>query len=522
MAAQGPAPPFPSILIPSVVGESAAFATEEPSYFGDLNLDQLVASVAARRGDYRIDGYFRSPLTDETSIGYRQNVFRDLEQQTVEEAVAGFCEAMQSMRRCLGHAGDKRGYARPRQRWFLDAISIYCQAVDGLGDGLGEAILKSEGFQAIRGHVEGYRQSERFTALRAETVALSESLDAITFSLRFHGARVTTRRYDDAPDYSRDVLATFDKFRQAPNLQQKRARDPFELNVNHVEEAIIEMAARLFPDEFARLADYCNHNAGFTDPGITAFDTQVQFYLAYLDFTAELASAGLAFCYPELTSTVDHVYATEAFDLALADRLRRDGATSEVVPNDFSLRAPEHILVVSGPNQGGKTTFSRMIGQLHFLASLGCPVPGTKARLRLFDQLFTHFEREESLVNLAGKLEDDLLRIQSILQSATRSSVIVINEIFTSTTLDDAVFLGREVLDRVMALGALTVMVSFIDELSTIGPATVSMVSTVDPDDATRRTYRVVRRASDGLAYAAALADKYRLSYHTVRDRVSR
>lgn len=522
MALQGPAPPFPSILVPGVLGKSAVFASEEPSYFGDLNLDQLVASIAARRSDYPIDGYFRVSLADDASIGYRQDVFRDLEQQAVMEGVTTFCGAMQSMRRSLGHAGEKRGYARPRQRWFLDAVSIYCQAVDGLGDGLDDAVLKSEGFQAIRRHVEGYRQSERFTALRAETAALSESVDAITFSLRLHGARVTTRRYDDAPDYSRDVLATFDKFRQAPAHQQKRARDPFELDVNHVEEAIIEMAARLFPDEFTRLADYYNRNGGFAEPGITAFDTEVQFYLAYLDFTAELRSAGLAFCYPELTPTVDHVYATEAFDLALADRLHRDKATAEVVPNDFSLRHPEHILVVSGPNQGGKTTFSRMIGQLHFLASLGCPVPGTKARLRLFDQIFTHFEREESLVNQAGKLEDDLLRIQSILQSATASSVIVINEIFTSTTLDDAVYLSREVLDKVIDLGALTVMVSFIDELSTIGPETVSMVSTVDPDDATQRTFRIVRRASEGLAYAAALADKYRLSYQAVKDRVSR
>jgi len=507
---------FHSILEPSGHAGSWAEVADEPTCFGDLNLDQIVAKATSGKEGYALQPIFHAPCGDTDTIAYRQHVFADLRAPDVLDCVKSFAERMHMIRVKVADA-NKIQYNYNKKLWLLEAISNYCEAVVALHGRLKELSPRSDGLNALARYLATYLHSDAFRTLNDDTKSLKKDLAGIRYEMLIRGDSVVVRKYQGGSDYSADVLATFEKFKQgsAKDYRSKFSDDP---GMNHVEAAILERVGKLFPEVFRTLDLYVERHGDFVDETIGRFDREVQFYVGYLAAIAPLESRGLTFCDPAVSADDKAVASKDGFDLALALKLVGEGKT--VVTNDFQLDGPERIIVVSGPNQGGKTTFARAFGQLHYLASLGCPVPGSQARLFLFDHLFTHFEREEDIENLRGKLEDDLVRMHADLERVTPESILVMNEIFDSTTLQDQIFLSRKVLEQIMELDALAVCVTFIDELASLSEKTVSMMSTVVPDDPATRTFKVVRKPADGLAYARSLAEKRGVTFVQLKERI--
>jgi DNA mismatch repair protein MutS len=489
---------------------------EMPAFFVDLNCDQVVNAIIAGKEEYDLSPFFHASMPSVDAIEYRHEVMHDLENASLLEQVNSFALKMRVMREHLARI-EKLYCKEQREAWFLDAVETYCDTIGSFAHDLCGADLKSLGFSHFRHYLTTYAASGRFTSLLSEARRLKADLAAVRYCVLIKAGSFTVRKYEMESDYSVEVERTFEKFKQGA-VTDYRVKFSSSDDMNHIEAKILEFVARLHPTIFQTLEEFCTRNRNFVDETVATFDREVQFYVAYLAYIAPLKRAGLRFCYPRVSDTSKEVYDHQGFDIALAHKLLAEG--SSVVCNDFYLKGNERILVVSGPNQGGKTTFARSFGQLHYLASIGCPVPGTEAQLFLFDKLFTHFEKEEKVENLRGKLEDDLIRIHEILEQMTSRSILIMNEIFTSTTLKDEIFLSTRLMERILDRDLLCIWVTFVDELASFGPQTVSMVSTVVPDNPALRTFKIVRRPADGLAYAMAIAQKYRLTYESIKERI--
>jgi DNA mismatch repair ATPase MutS len=498
---------------------------EAPVHFVDLNLDQIINVITAGKDEYNLKPYFYTSLNDVDAIKYRHEITIDLENEILFENIKSFAQKMRTMREHVAQA-DKLYYKYQKESWFLDAVEIYCEAVNCLVHDLTLIDLKSRGFLTFREYITNYAQSGDFTSLLGKTKKLKDDLSQVKYCLLIEGYSsrvrknaicIEVRKYESEIDYSTDVAKTFDKFQQGA-VKDYRIDFPAWADMNQVEARALDLVAQLYPDIFLNLNNYCTENVNYLDETMGVFDREIQFYVAYLEYIAIFKRTGLKFCYPQITDKYKEVYDYEGFDLALAHKLITE--KSSVICNDFYLQDKERILVVSGPNQGGKTTFARTFGQLHYLASLGCLVPGRKAQLLLFDKIFTHFEKEENIKDLRGKLQDDLVRINHILNQATSNSIIIMNEIFTSTTLEDAIFLGKKVIEKVIQLDLLCVCVTFVEEWASLSDKTVSMVSTIVPENPAKRTFKIVRKPADGLSYAISIAEKYRLTYDCLKERI--
>ena len=370
-----------------------------PAFFRDLNIDQIVTAVTAGEQEYDLTDFFLHPLRDIEGLEYRHDVMRDLQDPAVLEPIRAFAAAMRTMRSHL-ETVEKLRYKEQSDAWFADAVDVYCQAVVRLAEILCVLRLRSRGLALFRDYLCQYSGSARFRTLRAETDELKQALSEIRYGLLIRDSSIVVRRCEGEPDYTAEVAATFAKFAQRA-AKSHLVEFPDSPEMNHVEAAILTRVARLNPAAFAELGAYRARHGGYCDEKIAAFDREIQFYMSYLEHMARLRRAGLEFCYPRLSAASKAVHACQTYDLALAAQLVAEDKV--VVRNDFHLKGKERIFVVSGPNQGGKTTFARTFGQLHYLACLGLPVPGRRARLFLCDRILSHFEKEERVARLAGQ-----------------------------------------------------------------------------------------------------------------------
>jgi len=142
---------------------------------------------------------------------------------------------------------------------------------------------------------------------------------------------------------------------------------------------------------------------------------------------------------------------------------------SMYVPNDVKLDQDNQILLVTGPNMSGKSTYMRQVALIVIMAQIGCYVPAEKARLPIFDHIFTRIGASDDLVGGQSTFMVEMLEAKHALTNATENSLILLDEIGRGTSTYDGMALAQAIIEYVHnEVGAKTLFSTHYHELTSL------------------------------------------------------
>lgn len=167
---------------------------------------------------------------------------------------------------------------------------------------------------------------------------------------------------------------------------------------------------------------------------------ELSFYLGCVNLHHSLVGKGEPVCFPELTPANQVLFnAVDLYDASLSLRLKDRCVGNDVHADDKGL------IVITGANRGGKSTFLRSVGLTQLMAQAGMFVPARSYLSSIVSGIFTHFKREEDSEMESGKLEEELIRMKQIIDSIKPDSMVLFNESFSSTNEREGSEIARQI-----------------------------------------------------------------------------
>ena len=428
----------------------------------DLALRPLFDAMA--RGDAGVAAVARrallEPLTDPAAIGYRQAVLADcLANPSVTRALHALAVAAIERAELFSWGFMPR---RPESivRFSHDVLLEYLQAFKELRR---IAERSAEGFTSagFRAFFELIRQELDDPYLRD----VERQLRALRFK---GGIRVGVRLgpANKGRDHvvqrasTRDRLAAtkaaglWSRLRGGPDPVLTYQLPPRDENAVKALSLVRDRALERVAEVVARATD---HVIGF----FHALRAETAFYVGCLNLHESLTALASPTCVPEPLSTDAAAWSADGlYDPCLALQ-----AGTSVVANELRADAAGLVLV-TGANQGGKTTFLRSVGVAQLMMQCGLFAPARSFRASAAMGLFTHFKREEDASMTSGKLDEELSRMSAIVDDLTAGSLLLLNESFAATNEREGSEIAQQIIDAVTETGVRVVFVTHLNDFA--------------------------------------------------------
>ena len=306
--------------------------------------------------------------------------------------------------------------------------------------------------------------------------------------------------------------------------------------VNTVDESLFRELSYLTDRYVDKMDDVLKQyqKIGFRD--MLGINYQLEFYLGAVQLIEVAKSSGLTMSRPKILPAGERkAVMTGLFDMVYFSECRlwnlKVKEKKSVVANDISFDEAARMFILTGANNGGKTTFVRAIGICQVLAQAGLYVPCESCEISLADFVYTHFPKEEQVGIDASKFTTEIKEFKTISDTITPSSLLLMNESIQSTTPNECIEVSKELLKIFCIIGVRGILATHIVDLAEliddinaeegIASRIESLVVTVD--EATgKRLYKVEKGVPAMTGYASHILTQFGIDSDEILKRIGK
>ena len=428
----------------------------------DLELETLFRSMAG--GDEFLFGVARSTvlasLPDPQAILYRQQILADsMEQAEVVRGIYAIAvEAIEREKKVWGWMSGK--YPEGTLHRCIEVLQIFVELLRELrhsADAHG-AECRSEGFRRFftmlsselndeyLQTVQEHLQHLRFRQGILMSAQLGQGNKGVNYILR-------------KPPYI--VRNWFERLKNWVGQRAGGDREGYIYEIHERDEtgyrALSELRSRGIAHVASALAQSTDHILSF----FRLLRLELGFYVSCLNLRDVLSQKHESFCFPIPISEGQTTLASQGlYDVCLSL-----SSQDRVVSNDLAADG-KTLVIVTGANRGGKSTFLRSLGLAQLMMQSGMFVPAESFRANLCSGVFTHFKREEDANMRSGKLDEELSRMSRIVDSITPRSMVLFNESFASTNEREGSEIARQIVRALLEMRIKVIYVTHMFDLA--------------------------------------------------------
>ncbi|WP_230200171.1 MutS-related protein [Bacillus niameyensis] len=407
--------------------------------------------------------------------------------------------------------------------------------------------LKSKGLLQLVSYIEETMEDQTYQSLKRDIPKFKNQLQNMSFvtiginlDQTLKPVEAVFLSIESKPYKKPSVLSNFLGLKSADEKVRGVSQFQRFLNKPAFESTLFRELEDIFSEAVLPIGAAIRQYTRFHSLSLSSLAFEISFYIGASKWIQKLTSSGLSMCKPIVLPKENRECKIENLrDMILAmDGMYIAGINlnQRIVGNDIEFGPNGRVFILTGPNQGGKTTYTRSIGLAQLLFQAGLYIPGSSAAISPVDWICTHFNEEETPDVKNGRLGEKSQRLAGVFERATPYSLILLNESFSSTSPGEGLYLAEDIIKGIVIIGCRTVFATHFHELAAnidiinsefpeSDSRLISMVAGVErhelsKDSTGKRTYKITPSPPQGLSYAQDIARLYGISLEQITEKL--